>query len=133
MVDRKKSNHGGQSPGLLGQDEDKDSLRAVYSLVPAVFLTGSKRGVKGAIARHKQPRTLGICDGQRGGWDSGCHGSLCRDGSAKEGPVGMNSDVGEGDDAPDCQPDEAKAWRRGPGLWCARECGDRREGHRTLC
>lgn len=83
-----------------------------------MFLTGSKWGVKGAIARHKQPQTLGICTGQKRGWDSGSHAWLCRDGSAKEGPAGLNSDVGEGDDAPDeRETGEAKAWRRSPGPW----------------
>ena len=48
-------------------------------LLPAVFVTGSKWGAKGAIARHKQPRLLGYALGTResraGGAMGGCVGT----------------------------------------------------------
>lgn len=53
---------------------------------------------------------------------------LCRDGSAEEGPTGPNWDVGEGDDAPDRDPSEAKAWRRGPASDVRGDAETRREG-----
>lgn len=47
VVDRNQSEPRRTKSWATGQNEDKDSLRAVYFLLPTAFLTGSKWGVEG--------------------------------------------------------------------------------------